>query len=122
MESNKQRFSINVRIPATQEFRPADVLSRGTIDQCYFVLKLGILSLLTANKERPPLLLDDTFAQYDRRRRREALRLLTEEVAARWQVVYFTCHRHHAEEICQLLPAPIEYSAGEFTLITSSPS
>ncbi len=119
MESDAQRFSINVRIPETGEFQPVDVLSRGTIDQCYFVLKLSILSLLTHGKERPPLLLDDTFANHDRKRRGEAVKFLS-DLASEWQVIYFTCHQQHAEEIRGLLADSSKRTAGEFTIITSS--
>src|SRR5690606_40715423 len=53
---------------------------------------------LDANQELLPLFLDEVFVNWDGARRRNALTLL-EQVSARRQVFFFTCHRWLAQEV-----------------------
>ena len=78
-------------------------LSRGTLDQVYVALRLAIVDHLDANQEPLPLFLDEVFVNWDGARRRNALALL-EQVSARRQVFFFTCHQWLAEEVLSALP------------------
>src|SRR5690606_12159437 len=78
-------------------------LSRGTLDQVYLALRLAIVDRLDANQEPLPLFLDEVFINWDGARRRNALALL-EQVSARRQVFFFTCHQWLAEEVLSALP------------------
>lgn len=69
-------------------------LSRGTIEQIYFSLRMAVSEILC--KEEPlPILLDDVFAMYDDRRLGQVLKWLANQ---KRQVVLFTCH-HREEEL-----------------------
>jgi uncharacterized protein YhaN len=67
-------------------------LSRGTVEQVYFALRMAVSEVLC--EERMPVLLDDVFAMYDEKRLLQTLRWL-----AKWggQVLIFTCHHREAE-------------------------
>ncbi len=67
-------------------------LSRGTLDQFYFALRLAVTDLLTGGAEAPPFILDDSLVHYDDERAAAALSLLA-EVGRTHQVILFTCHR-----------------------------
>lgn len=64
-------------------------LSRGTREQVYLALKLGLMDALDA-EGKFPLLLDDVAVNFDRERRNGFDALLVALVARR-QVFYFTC-------------------------------
>ena len=56
-------------------------LSRGTVEQVYFALRMAVSEVLC--EEPLPILLDDVFAMYDERRG--------------GQILIFTCHRREIE-------------------------
>ena len=72
---------------------PVERLSAGTIDQMYFGLRLGISEVLTEGKKLP-LILDDTFVQYDNQRLAQVMDLLEGQER---QVLLFTCHTREQE-------------------------
>lgn len=63
-------------------------VSRGTVEQVYFALRMAIAILL--HTEEFPILLDDTFAYYDEERLLEVLKWLHKN---KKQVIIFTCHK-----------------------------
>lgn len=67
---------------------PIKELSRGTIDQIYFLVRLGFLKLITENKNIP-IILDDPFVTSDANRK-ESLREIVTEIAKQHQVILFT--------------------------------
>lgn len=67
---------------------PIKELSRGTIDQIYFLVRLGFLKLITENKN-VPIILDDPFVTSDANRK-ESLREIVTEIAKQHQVILFT--------------------------------
>lgn len=67
-------------------------VSRGTIEQIYFALRMAAADVL--HEEKYPVILDDTFAYYDDRRLAQTLGWLAEENR---QVLIFTCQKR--EEI-----------------------
>jgi uncharacterized protein YhaN len=72
-------------------------ISRGTLDQIFLCLRLGLLDHLDADRERLPLILDDALVRMDDVRRQEVYALLREAAATR-QVFFLTCHRAIADE------------------------
>lgn len=63
-------------------------LSKGTIDQIYFLVRMGFLKLITENKE-VPLILDDPFVTADSTRK-EKFREILEEYSNQYQIFLFT--------------------------------
>ncbi len=68
-----------------------EALSSGTIDQLYISLRLGLSNLISEDKN-VPLILDDSFIQYDEERLTKSLELLNREKNKR-QVILFTCQK-----------------------------
>ena len=66
---------------------PAGRLSRGTVEQIYFCIRMAAAEILT--EEPFPLILDDVFAFYDDKRLESVLKWLSGQEK---QVIIFTCH------------------------------
>ncbi len=75
-----------------------DPISRGTLDQIFLCLRLGMLDHLDEGRERLPLILDDALLRMDDERRRGVYALLGEMAPLR-QVWILTCNRALADEI-----------------------
>ena len=71
---------------------PLEQLSRGTIDQIYFALRMAAADLLY--EEEYPVILDETFVFYDDVRLDNTLRWLK---ANKKQVLLFSCQRREQE-------------------------
>ena len=71
---------------------PADRLSRGTLEQIYFSVRMAGADLLL--EEPMPLILDDVFAFYDEKRLKSVLKWLSGQ---KKQVIIFTCHKREEE-------------------------
>ncbi len=63
-------------------------LSQGTKDQLYMCLRLAICDVLL--KEDTPIILDDPFVFYDKKREEKMMELL-EKIAKKRQIIVFTC-------------------------------
>lgn len=87
---------ITVMAPETGRMIMAELLSRGTQDQIYFVERLAIVDLLDATNERLPLLLDEPFAHFDAGRLEAGCELVAAASEQR-QIVLFTTHPEVAE-------------------------
>lgn len=72
---------------------PLENLSRGTIEQIYFALRMAVGELLCGN-ERFPVILDDVFGMYDEERLTAVLRWLSKEER---QIIISTCNRREME-------------------------
>lgn len=72
-------------------------LSRGTVEQVYFALRMAVSEVLC--EEPMPVLLDDVFAMYDEKRLMQTLRWLSKRGG---QVLIFTCHRREMELLQQI--------------------
>ena len=68
-------------------------LSRGTMEQIYFALRMAAGELL-CGKERFPVILDDVFGMYDEERLASVLRWLAKENR---QVIISTCNKREME-------------------------
>ncbi|WP_026692646.1 AAA family ATPase [Peribacillus kribbensis] len=75
-------------------FEPGEV-SRGTSEQAYVSIRLA-LALSTAEGEPFPIIIDDSFVNFDRERTLRMLQLL-EGIKEEAQVIFFTCHGHLLE-------------------------
>jgi uncharacterized membrane protein (DUF106 family) len=78
--------------------RGCDNFSSGTVDQAYLALRIAVSEMIS-DKDRPPLILDDIFMQYDNSRLNNALEFLKEYSLNKsgCQVIIFTCHKHVAD-------------------------
>jgi uncharacterized protein YhaN len=74
-----------------------DPISRGTLDQIFLCLRLGLLDHLDEERERLPFVLDDALVRTDDVRRPEVYGLLA-HAASRRQVLVLTCQERLARE------------------------
>lgn len=81
-------LQVDVRA-ATGEWQPASLLSRGTAEQVYLLLRLALVEHLTLEGRSVPLLLDDVTVQSDAVRTEALLEILL-EVSTEHQVILFT--------------------------------
>ena len=70
-------------------------LSGGTLDQLYLSLRISLGNILSGKKSIP-LIFDDSFVQYDSKRLKNSLEMLSKE-SERRQVILFTCQEREAE-------------------------
>jgi ABC-type iron transport system FetAB ATPase subunit len=86
---NPADLSIEVKEGATGAWRQARLLSEGTREQIYLLLRIAMAQHLVTTSETAPLLLDEVTAQADADRRRAILDMLLALAAGR-QLVMFT--------------------------------
>lgn len=90
--------NFNMGVHSSEHYIPLEHLSRGTIEQVYFALRMAVSQILCED-EPMPVLLDDVFAMYDEKRLMQALRWLTKQ---KQQVLIFTCHKREMELLDQM--------------------
>jgi len=73
----------------SRRWRKADLLSYGTAEQVYLLLRIALADHLTRNHDTCPLILDDVTVHADANRTRGILDLLL-KIAQERQVIYFT--------------------------------
>lgn len=71
---------------------PAGRLSRGTVEQIYFCIRMAAAE--TLSDEPVPVILDDVFVFYDDKRLKSVLKWLSGQEK---QVIIFSCHRREKE-------------------------
>ncbi len=71
---------------------PAGRLSRGTVEQIYFSIRMAASEILS--EEPVPVILDDVFAFYDDKRLESVLKWLSRQEK---QVIILSCHRREGE-------------------------
>jgi len=74
----------------------ADRLSRGTVDQLYFALRLALASTLSG-RTFVPMILDDPFVNFDADRFEEALKTIVSLARDGRQILYFT----HSSQVAE---------------------
>jgi uncharacterized protein YhaN len=87
-------LAIRVKESATGQWREARLLSEGTREQIYLLLRVAMAEHLVSTDETAPLLLDEVTAQSDGERREQLLGVL-HRLAAERQVVLFS----HDDEV-----------------------
>jgi uncharacterized protein YhaN len=83
--------------------RGSDLLSRGTAEQLYLSLRLGLVAHLGDVGAGLPVLMDDVLVNFDPDRRRGAAEAIAEFSTIR-QVVLFTCHPETATLMAEVAP------------------
>ncbi|MDF9762905.1 uncharacterized protein YhaN [Peribacillus simplex] len=79
-------------------FRVEEV-SRGTAEQIYVSLRLALADH-TFENDSFPLIIDDSFVNFDEERTKRTLELL-KKVSEKRQIFFFTCHRHVVEHFTE---------------------
>lgn len=82
-------LSVRVKEAATGRWRSALLLSEGTREQIYLLLRVAMAQQLVTTDETAPLLLDEVTAQADAERKAQLLDVL-HELSAERQIVLFT--------------------------------
>ena len=82
----------------------AENLSVGTIEQLYLSLRLALIDEIS--EETLPIILDETFAYFDKTRLKNILKCLNEQVKNR-QILIFTCTNREKEILEKL---KVEYN------------
>ena len=84
---------LQMEIAAQERYIPIEQLSRGTMEQVYFALRMAVGDIL-CSQEPLPVVFDDVFAMYDEERLKETLQWL---IAHKQQVLLFTCHKREQQ-------------------------
>ncbi|MCL5773795.1 MAG: AAA family ATPase [Firmicutes bacterium] len=82
-------FAVSVKIPGKETPMKTDVLSFGTREQIYLLLRIAISRLLSKSRERLPLILDDPFVHYDENRLKLMIAFML-EISKENQIILFT--------------------------------
>ncbi len=90
-------------------------LSRGTAEQLYLALRIGLIGSLGATGASLPVLMDDVVVNFDPERRAGAVTAVAELAAIR-QVLFFTCHPETAEALVGSVPGAKLLSLGRCEL------
>lgn len=88
--------NLNIFLNTSRKLIPIEQAGAGTVDQVYFALRLAAADLLQFGNNSLPLLLDDSFANYDEQRLRTVLHWLLESYTPR-QILLFTPHLREAQ-------------------------
>ena len=82
-------LAVRVKEATSGHWRNARLLSEGTREQIYLLLRVAMAQHLVTTDERAPLLLDEVTAQSDGERKRELLEVL-HQLSGERQVILFT--------------------------------
>lgn len=89
-------FEISVKKESDITAHTAEYLSRGTFQQAYLALRLGLSEFLSKEAGSLPVILDDAFSQFDDKRTAEGFKFL-KELSRENQVIFLTCHKEIAK-------------------------
>lgn len=95
-------FEITVKKDTDITSHAAEYLSRGTLHQAYFALRLALSEFLCETSGSLPIILDDVFSQYDSTRTASGFEFL-KEYSKNNQVLFFTCHKDFTEQDANLI-------------------
>ena len=84
---------LQMGVASQQRYIPVEQLSRGTMEQVYFALRMAVGDIL-CSQEPLPVIFDDVFVMYDEKRLMETLQWL---IAHKQQVLLFTCHKREQQ-------------------------
>ena len=73
--------NLRIGLHTADEYVPLEQVSRGTIEQAYFALRMAAMDVLCGEEELP-VILDESFAFYDENRLKETLKWLADAGAA----------------------------------------
>jgi len=98
-----ENLNLFVRVPETGALIEADKLSKGTVDQLYFALRVGIIKLLSGERFVLPIIMDDPFLQFDEVRRRSAFEAMIDEIEPERQLILFTSSQKQKQEFARMM-------------------
>jgi uncharacterized protein YhaN len=78
-------------------------LSRGSVEQLYLCLRIGLAETFAERAEALPLILDDVLVNFDPARAASVAEVIA-ETSERHQVLFFTCHPHLKELALRAAP------------------
>jgi uncharacterized protein YhaN len=81
----------------------ASNLSRGSVEQLYLCLRLGLAETFAERSEALPLILDDVLVNFDPGRAVAVAEAIA-ETAEHHQVLFMTCHPHLEELVRSVVP------------------
>jgi uncharacterized protein YhaN len=81
----------------------ASSLSRGSVEQLYLCLRLGLAETFAERSEALPLILDDVLVNFDPGRAVSVAEALA-ETAEHHQVLFLTCHPHLEQLVRTVAP------------------
>lgn len=82
------------------EYKSANRLSKGTIQQLYLSFRLSMIEDIT--EEKMPIILDETFAYYDNTRLKETLKNIEEHYSKNHQIILLTCTNREEDMLNEL--------------------
>jgi uncharacterized protein YhaN len=91
-------MQVKVVDPTGGDFKEADQLSAGTMDQVHFAFRFGMGNLITREM---PFIMDEPFVRYDKKRKTQALKLLA-KLSAQKQIILFTCGNEEERILTEL--------------------
>jgi uncharacterized protein YhaN len=94
---------VKVKEAASGQWRPARLLSEGTREQIYLLLRVAMAEHLVTTDERAPLLLDEVTAQSDATRKRQLLEVL-HQISLDRQVILFS----HDDDVAEWAAANLD--------------
>ncbi|MFC0272072.1 AAA family ATPase [Metabacillus herbersteinensis] len=72
----------------------AEELSQATAEQLYVAIRFALSHAITQSENKLPIIIDDSFVNFDQTRTIKILSLLR-EMSADQQIIFFTCHKHY---------------------------
>jgi uncharacterized protein YhaN len=78
-------------------------LSRGSIEQLYLCLRIGLAETFAERSEALPIILDDVLVNFDPLRAAAVAEVLA-ETSENHQVLFLTCHPHLTELVMRAAP------------------
>ena len=92
VEAGRSKNGFRITVWDGERRIPADRLSRGTLEQIFFALRMAAADVLL--EEPFPVILDDVFAFYDDKRLASVLQWLNRE---KEQAILLTCNRREEQ-------------------------
>ena len=84
--------ALHISVNTGERIVSIERLSRGTLEQIYFALRMAAAEML--QEEELPVILDETFAFYDDKRLQSVLKWLSQQER---QVIILSCQRREME-------------------------
>lgn len=91
---------------ADGSMRRTTELSRGTAEQLYLALRVGLIGSREEMGRYLPVLMDDVIVNFDEARARGASAAIS-ELASKRQVLFFTCHEDTAQLLADTVPGTV---------------
>ena len=82
--------NLNAYLNTRRKLIPLEQVSSGTADEIYLAMRLSAARFIQGDKDRLPLIFDDSFVLYDDERLRAVLKWLPSAYSG--QILVFTCH------------------------------